>query len=55
LFEFDWKNSKITKILKNFEDQDPLKQYMRGIYSKLRKVYKFYSSINPVGEVWSIS
>ena len=55
-FDFDWKNSFIEKIIaKTNENVDDFKQFLRAKYKDLKECYKYYSSLAPSGEIWSIS
>ena len=34
-FEYDWKNSKIPKFVKNQDELNRVKEYLRGVYKHL--------------------
>ncbi|CAI2365652.1 unnamed protein product [Moneuplotes crassus] len=48
-FEYDWKCSKITKLVKNEEDQAEVKKILKSHYKEFREVYKFQGALNPAG------
>lgn len=54
-FETDWNCSKIPKIIKNPEDLGKVKDFLASIYKHMKEGYKYMSSLNPIGDVWSIS
>jgi NLR family CARD domain-containing protein 3 len=53
-FEFDWEMCKIPRIIKNPEELEDTKAYLKKNYKHLREMYKYYSAISPVGLVFSI-
>mmetsp|Transcript_6029 Transcript_6029/g.5632 ORF Transcript_6029/g.5632 Transcript_6029/m.5632 type:complete len:199 (-) Transcript_6029:158-754(-) len=48
-FEFDWNCSKITKLVKNGDDQTEVKKLLRSLYKHFREVYKFQAALGQVG------
>ncbi|EGR31140.1 leucine rich repeat protein [Ichthyophthirius multifiliis] len=53
-FETDWENSKIPQKVKKQEDQDLLKAFLRQKYQKIKDLYKYFASFNPIQDVWCI-
>ena len=53
-FEYDWSHSRIARVVKDAFDLQKIKSYLSGIYTTLKEIYKYYSSISPQGEIWSI-
>lgn len=53
-FEFDWECCKLNKVVREDEMKD-IKSFFKKKYRYLKNVYKYYSSVNPCGEIWSIS
>ena len=53
-FEFDWKSGVFDRILKNQEEKEAIKNYLRPIYKLIREAYKHMSSMSPAGIVPSI-
>lgn len=54
-FEKDWKNSKISNLIKNQNDQDNVKSILSKHYLMIKRIYRHFSAWSPVGEVWAIS
>ena len=54
-FERDWKSSKVGSLVKSQTDQEKVKELLWSSYSKIKNLYRYYSSWNPVGDVWAIS
>ena len=54
-FEFDWSCSRIPRVVKKEEDIAATKEVWRAVYKQYKETYKYYSSLNPVGEIWSIT
>lgn len=54
-FEFDWQNSKISRIVKDRENLETLKLKLRELYSKIKSTYRILSCINMNSDVPSIS
>ncbi len=48
-FEFDWSNSKITKIIKSEEELQKIKTFLKGVYKHIRETYKYYAGVDPAG------
>ncbi|CAG9323140.1 unnamed protein product [Blepharisma stoltei] len=53
-FEFDWERSKIPKLVKDPEEQTKVSKMLWEAYRVIKEVYKYYSSLSPQGEIWSI-
>lgn len=53
-FNFDWEWCKIPKIVKDPDELESVKNYLKGIYKHIRESYKYYSAIAPAGLVFSI-
>ena len=53
-FDFDWKSGVFDRILKNPDEREVIKSYLRTIYKYVREAYKHISSISPAGIVSSI-
>ena len=53
-FEYDWGKCKIPKLVKDSSELQRVKEAISKTYSVLKEIYKYYSSINPAGEIWSI-
>lgn len=53
-FEYDWNKSKVTKIVKDQYELQKIKTYLSSKYKIIKEIYKYYSSISPQGEIWSI-
>ena len=47
-FEFDWKSSKIEKLVKNADQQDNIKQFLLTNFSLMKEAYKYYAALNPI-------
>lgn len=54
-FERDWKCSKLTSLIKVQADQDKVKDLLWGVYADIKALYRYFSSWNPVGDIWAIS
>lgn len=54
-FEKDWSCCKIHKFVKKPEEQEAIKEMLWQSYKPIKETYKFYGSINPSGDVFSIS
>ncbi|CAD8165096.1 unnamed protein product [Paramecium pentaurelia] len=54
-FEKDWSCSKISKVVKNPDEFNEVKNLLWKDYKMIKETYKWYSSYNPSGDVWSIS
>ena len=48
-FEFDWKCSKIEKIIKSEEQREATKKYLKKNYRLIRESYKYYAGVSPCG------
>lgn len=53
-FEYDWDHTKIPKIIKNHEELEKVKNYLKSKYKCIREVYKYYAGINPCSYIPSI-
>jgi hypothetical protein len=55
-FKFDWKCSKIEKILALITEpeKERIFEYMKSIYHSIKDSYKFFSGLSPSGNVTSI-
>lgn len=53
-FEFDWNNTKISKIIKNGQELKHVKDFLKENYVYFRETYKYYSAVAPAGMVFSI-
>lgn len=54
-FEIDWKRSKIEKLIKNKDEMNEFKEFLRSKYKDIKETYKNYSSYFPSGDVWSLN
>ncbi|CAK90105.1 unnamed protein product (macronuclear) [Paramecium tetraurelia] len=54
-FERDWQCCKISKFVKKQEEQDQVKDMLWQAYKPMRETYRFYASVNPTGDVFSMS
>ncbi|CAI2364389.1 unnamed protein product [Moneuplotes crassus] len=50
-FEFDWKCSKIEKVIKSEEERILIKKYLKSNYRIIREAYKYFAGISPCGIV----
>ncbi|CAI2369640.1 unnamed protein product [Moneuplotes crassus] len=50
-FEFDWKCSKIGKVIKSEDQREPIKKYLKENYRLIREAYKYFAGISPCGIV----
>ena len=53
-FEFDWENTKIFKIVKNSDELNQVKDFLKENYKAFRETYKYYSAVAPAGMIFSI-
>ena len=53
-FEVDWARTKVDKIVKDPEEREELKAYVRSVYKHFREVYKFVAGSDPMGDVFCI-
>lgn len=53
-FEADWDRTKILRIVKNEEERERLKTYVRSVYKWFREVYKFTSGSDPMNDIFCI-
>ena len=53
-FEYDWARCKVPKLVKDLTELQKIKSYLSSNYRMLKEIYKYYSSISPQGEIWSI-
>ena len=53
-FEYDWARCKVPKLIKDIGQQQKVQNILSSRYQVLKEIYKYYSSISPAGEIWSI-
>ena len=53
-FEYDWECGKIPKIIKDEKQVSQVKEFFRERYKQIKDVYKYFASLNPVGDIWAI-
>lgn len=53
-FDYDWELTKIPIIVKNEEERNQIKAYLRLRYKMIRETYKFNSGIAPLGRIMCI-
>lgn len=53
-FEKDWARTKVDRIVKDEEERERLKTYVRSIYKWFREVYKFFSGSDPMNDIFCI-
>ena len=53
-FEFDWEHSKIPKLVKDDSERLKVKNFLWENYRVIKEAYKYYSSVSPQGEIWSV-
>jgi hypothetical protein len=53
-FELDWSCGKYNNFIKNDEDRESLKEFMRSHYGQMRLAYKFASSYSNNPGLWFI-
>lgn len=53
-FEYDWSKCKVPKIVKDKTELQKIRKYLSDNYKTIKEIYKYYSSISPQGEIWSI-
>ena len=53
-FEKDWARTKVDRIVKNEEERDRLKAYIRSIYKWFREMYKFTAGSDPMNDIFCI-
>jgi hypothetical protein len=53
-FEFDWKTGVFDKIIKDNNEREIIKMFLRSNYHYVRECYKHLSSVSPNGNVPSI-
>ncbi|OMJ79651.1 hypothetical protein SteCoe_20271 [Stentor coeruleus] len=54
-FEFDWKNTKMLRVIKNDTLRDRIKELVRPYYKFIRKTYRLYAAIGTNGSIFSIN
>ena len=47
----DWGRSKMDRIVKNEEQLEQLKNYLRSIYKYFREMYKYMAGVDPMKEL----
>lgn len=53
-FNYDWECGKISKIIKDPVQLSMVKNFFRARYKFIKDSYKYYSTWNPVGDIWAI-
>jgi hypothetical protein len=53
-FEVDWNRSKIDRVVKNEEERERLKVYVKSIYKWFREMYKYTAGVDPMKDVMCI-
>ena len=53
-FEMDWNRTKVARIVKNDDEREDLKTYLRSIYKYFREMYKFTSGSDPMNDIFCI-
>lgn len=53
-FNYDWECSKVQKIIKDQKQLSEVKEFFRIRYKFIKDTYKYYSSINPVVDIWAM-
>ncbi|KAL4487307.1 hypothetical protein ABPG73_005817 [Tetrahymena malaccensis] len=52
-FDFDWKwGVRLARVVKEVDQLEKLRIYLKPHYQKLIKLYKYYASYQPNGELW---
>ncbi len=54
-FEYDWSCGRAYKIVKNEDELSQIKEIFRKTYKYYKDCYKYYASLNPIGDVWALS
>ena len=53
-FDYDWARCKVPKLIKDMTEQQKVMGILSSRYPVLKEIYKYYSSISPAGDIWSI-
>ena len=53
-FEMDWNRTKVLRIVKNDEEREKLKTYVRSVYKWFREMYKFTAGSDPMNDIFCI-
>ena len=54
-FEEDWKRCKIPKLIKDAENLNKVKKFLKNIYGRgLRDCYKYYAGKEPICDIYCI-
>lgn len=54
--DYDWQCGRMLKVLKNNEEENKqVKERFRQVYKQYKDCYKYFASLNPIGDVWSVS
>ena len=53
-FEFDWEHNKLAKFIKKDEDREKIKSFLNDHYKQYLECYKYYASLQPIGDVWAV-
>ena len=48
-FDFDWSNCKIPKIVKDQNELEEIRLFLKENYKPIRETYKYYAGISPCG------
>ena len=54
-FEQDWSNCRASKLVKNEDDLMKVKERWRQSYRHYKECYRYYSALNPIGDIWALS
>lgn len=46
--------TKLPRIIKDTDELEAVKHYLKGKYKMLREIYKYYAAVSPAGNVFSI-
>jgi len=50
----DWNRTKVLRIVKNDEEREKLKTYVRSVYKWFREMYKFTAGSDPMNDIFCI-
>lgn len=53
-FDYDWGKCKVPRLIKDLNELEKIKTIIASRYQVIKEIYKYYSSIAPAGEIWSI-
>ena len=54
-FEFDWGCGRIPRVIKKEDDLEKVKKMLYNVYRQYKETYKYYASLSPSSDIWSIS